>query len=98
MITTEAHVATPTPARYVTRLCKHFAHKVDTLQNGPHGQIDFLDGTCTLDARADDLVLRVEADDAATVARLEDLVASHLIRFAEGRDALTVSWALVMPA
>ena len=27
-LTASAHVATANPARYITRLCKHFAHRV----------------------------------------------------------------------
>lgn len=97
-ITTEARVATPTPERYVTRLCTHFAHKTDVSYADGHGQVDFADGTCTLDAEASTLVLRVTAEDVETVARLEHVVEQHLRQFAEGREVLAVSWAPVAPA
>ena len=92
-MTSEARVATSTPERYVTRLCKHFAHKTDATWEGSHGQMVFPGGTCTLDAEPGVLVLRMSGEDAGSVLRLEDVVARHLIRFAEGREELVVSWS-----
>ena len=90
---TEARVATDAPERYVTRLCTHVAHKTDATWEGGHGRTKFRDGTCTADAEPGALVLRVTAGDDEAAARLADVVARHLVRFAEGREALAVSWS-----
>ena len=97
-MTLEVRVATDAPERYVTRLCKHFAHKTDATWEGTHGRIEFRDGTCALDAEPGALVLRVTADGAEAADRLADVVGRHLVRFAEGREELVVSWSPVAPA
>lgn len=89
---THARVATPTPERYVTRLCKHFAHKVEVEHGDGHGRIVFPFGVCTLDAEPDTLVMSVEGDDAQAVSRLEDVVTRHLHGFAQKGETPTVAW------
>lgn len=88
----EARVGTPTPERYITRLCKHFAHKVPAPFEGGHGRIEFPAGTCTLDAEADHLVLRADAADADGLATVQDVVARHLERFA-APGTVDVTWS-----
>ena len=90
-----ARVATPTPERYVTRLCKHFAHKVEVEHGEEHGRIVFPFGICTLDAEPDTLVMRVEGGDAEAVSRLEDVVARHLHGFVPAGESLAVTWTAV---
>lgn len=95
--TSRAHVATATPERYVVRLCKHFAHKTDATWEGGRGRVGFPFGTCTLAAEDGALALTATAGDADALARLEDVVGRHLLRFAEGREALSVSWSPAAP-
>ncbi|QDV07819.1 hypothetical protein Poly30_33520 [Planctomycetes bacterium Poly30] len=92
LLAAHARVATPTPERYVTRLCKHFAHKVEVERDEGHGRIAFPFGTCTLDAEPDTLVMRVEGDDAEAVSRLEDVVTRHLHGFVPAGESLAVTW------
>lgn len=91
MPTSEAHVRTETPARWVTRLCKHFAHKVPATFTADEGRIEFPMGVGTLTATAGVLTLRAEAEDAEALARVEDVLARHLVRFAEP-EALEIQW------
>lgn len=53
--------------------------------------LDFDQGRCTGRAEPDALVLRAEAGDAASLRRIEDLIAADLERFGT-REHLTVSW------
>jgi hypothetical protein len=46
---------------------------------------------CLLEATPGTLVLRAEAPDAEELARLEDVVGRHLVRFGE-RGELKVAW------
>jgi hypothetical protein len=91
--TTEARVATPHASRYLQQLCKHFAHKLpETAFDATAGRIPFPFGDCTLDASEPDvLVLRATAAGIDDLAKLQDVVARHLERFAF-REPLTLTW------
>ncbi|MGW5361938.1 DUF2218 domain-containing protein [Actinopolymorpha pittospori] len=51
----------------------------------------FDQGSCTIHAEAEILTLRVEADNAADLRRIEETVAADLERFGN-RERLTVPW------
>jgi uncharacterized protein len=91
MLSAEARVPTAVPHRYLGQLCKHFQHKLPVTLAEGHGRIEFPAGICELDTEAETLVLRVTAGDEAALARLEDVVARHLERFAF-RDKPEVRW------
>ncbi|HEY5302117.1 MAG TPA: DUF2218 domain-containing protein [Acetobacteraceae bacterium] len=93
-----ARVATEVPRRYLGQLCTHFEHgptlSVSVAER--HGRIEFPFGICTLDAKAEALVMHVKADDEAALGRLEDVVARHLERFAF-RDKPEIVWMRASP-
>jgi uncharacterized protein len=93
MLSSEARVPTAAPSRYLAQLCKHFGHKLPVEFDERHGRVEFPAGRCELDAPAEagTLVMRVIADDEAALARLEDVVARHLERFAF-REKPEVHW------
>ena len=86
-----ARVPTPLPRRYMGQLCKHFEHKLPVTLEEAAGTISFPMGVCALQAETDAIVMHVTAPDAEALARLEDVVARHLIRFAF-REPVTVAW------
>lgn len=91
MLTSTSRVETARASRYLTQLCKHFAHKVPAEWTEREGTARFAWGTCVL--RADDqaLTLHVEAPDEESLGRVQYVVGDHLERFA-GRDGLKVVW------
>ena len=92
MVRSQASVATTKPAPYMKQLCKHFGHKVETTFDDERGTIRMPMGLCELDATApDSLHLKLSAEDAEQLARLEQVVGSHLERFGR-RDELAVSF------
>lgn len=93
MLSSEARVPTEVPRRYLAQLCKHFQHKLPVTFDESHGRIEFPAGQCELDAAASagTLLLRVIASDEAALAKLEDVVARHLERFAF-REKPEVRW------
>jgi hypothetical protein len=91
-LTAQARVATLLPRRYLSQLCKHFEHRLPVTLAEANGTISFPDGLCTLTAEADALVMSVTAADAAALAKLEDVVARHLLRFAF-RDPPEIRWS-----
>jgi len=92
MQSAEARVATAAPRRYLGQLCKHFQHKLPVTLEERRGRIEFPSGVCALEAIGEDaLVMRVTAADEAALARLEDVVARHFVRFAF-RDVPEIGW------
>ena len=91
MIRSTARVETDRADRYLTQLCRHFAHKVPADSDGRRGRADFGWGVCTLTATADALLLDAEAEDAAGLDRVEFVVRDHAERFG-ARDGLAVTW------
>jgi uncharacterized protein len=93
MLSSEAHVQSDVPRRYLSQLCKHFQHKLPVTLEESHGRIEFPAGVCELDAtNAGALTLRVVAGDEPALTKLEDVVARHLKRFAF-REEPEVIWA-----
>lgn len=88
----EARVPTTRSSRYLSQLCKHFAHKVHAEWTDERGFADFGWGTCTLVATDGALLLRAEAPDEERLGRVEYVVGDHAERFGV-RDGLSVSWA-----
>ena len=91
MAWSRADVRTAKAQGYLVQLCKHFAHKIPARFEGSDGEIAFPMGTCRLHVEGETLVLAVEGADAGAVARLEEVVASHLLRFAF-REELAIDW------
>ncbi len=87
--------ATEVPASYIRKLCKHWAHKLEVRYNEESGEIVFPMGYCELDARQPgQLLIRAMATDIATVQTLQDVITSHLQRFAV-RETLQVEWEVI---
>lgn len=86
-----AHVGTDTPARYISRLCKHFAHKIPVSFDEQQGRIEFTFGLALLQADAQGLTLRVESANSADLEKLKGVVASHFERFA-WQEELQLDW------
>ena len=83
MLHSEARVATELPRRYLGQLVKHFAHKIPATHDETTGRIEFPFGLCELSTQGEEaLVMRVLAEDAEALERLEGVVARHLERFA----------------
>jgi len=70
------------------------AHELDVRAewSDTRGAVTFTPGgTCSLTADGTTLTLRIEAEDAESLRRIQDTLARDLDRFGR-RDALTVSW------
>jgi hypothetical protein len=91
MMNSEALVSTPLARRYLGQLCKHFEHRLEVTYTATAGRIRFPAGTCQVEAREGELVLRAEAEDAERLAQVQDVTQRHLLRFAF-RDAPAIEW------
>ncbi len=90
-LTSIARVQTSSPARYMGQLCKHFVHKIPASHDEETGRIEFPFGLCELAIGNDLLAMTVSAPDAESLARMEEVVASHLLRFAF-REPPEITW------
>ncbi|GAA6131695.1 DUF2218 domain-containing protein [Halopseudomonas sabulinigri] len=91
----QAQVRTANASRYITRLCKHFAHKVESSWDEQQGVTDFPFGRCVMQAGEVQLELHCSAEDDALLERVCWVVADHLERFSvavEKGEGLTVEW------
>ena len=86
------HCPTQRAARYGRQLCTHFSRKVEASWDGDRGTADIGGALATLVATPAALVVRIEGDDDAAVARARAVVDDHLVRFGS-RDGLEVEWS-----
>jgi hypothetical protein len=86
------HAATDKAARYMTQLAKHWSHKFEVEFDAQHARIVLPLGTCRMTAGPDALDLVLDAPDADTLPRFEQVVADHLNRFAFREPELAVTW------
>ncbi|MEC9483270.1 MAG: DUF2218 domain-containing protein [Halomonas sp.] len=91
MPSTQAVVKTDNPSTNLKKLCRHFSHKTDTEFNDEQGEIRFPFGVVTLEARGEALIIHGQSESEAELERLEQVVASHLVRFAS-KESLVVEW------
>jgi len=87
-----ADVVTDRPSPYLLQLCKHFRHKLDVTFDEGAGTIPFAFGRCELRAREGVLELEAIAATPAELERVENVIASHLVRFGR-RHELSVAWS-----
>ena len=87
-----ADVTTDRAARYGKQLASHMARRATAEwdEQAGTGWIDFGETRADLAASADGLHISLSAAPDA-VARMEDVVGRHLVRFG-ARDELTVQW------
>lgn len=88
-----ARVPTLSASRYLQQLAKHWSHKMEVVFTPEEGTITFPNGS-TLEMRASsetlDVILTVPED--GDVARMREVVSSHLDRFAFREAPLTFDW------
>jgi hypothetical protein len=88
-----ARVPTHSASRYLQQLAKHWSHKMEVSFSEQEATIAFPDGA-TLELRADSetLDVRLAVPEDGDVVRMEEVVASHLDRFAFREAPLTFDW------
>jgi hypothetical protein len=74
------------------RMEKHFAHKVRVEHEGAVTRVHTRIGPFELEPADGVLHLRASAGGGEALARLQEVVASHLARFARGEE-LEVAWS-----
>lgn len=88
----EAHVPTGRASHYIKTLCRHFSHKATATFTEERGDVQFVFGTSEMIAEPEQLILRIEAEDAERLAIAKDVVGGHLEQFAYQGETIKVEW------
>ena len=75
------------------RLAKHFEHRVTVECQERNASVAFPNAPCTLQASDTHLDIRIEAQDAATLTRLQEVVTKHLKQVAS-KETFEVEWSV----
>ncbi|MDR6769707.1 DUF2218 domain-containing protein [Azospirillum sp. BE72] len=96
MAASTTRIATSNGRRYMTQLCKHWAHKFEVAHDENQGLVPFSpDRRCRMAADAEGLTLTIEVEDAEHMERMQGVVIDHLKRFAFREDLGEVAWTAV---
>ena len=93
-LTARADVLTEAPARYAKQLVSHLGHRVEFTTDGGTSTADFGEATGSVIVGEGVLTLLAQAPDAESLARVQNVLGSHLERFGQ-RNELTVTWTPV---
>jgi uncharacterized protein len=85
-----ATIATPEADGLVLRMEKHFGHKVDVERRDGVVHVTTRFGRFELEPREGALAVRLHAADPDQLPQLQEVVASHLERFA--RTPIDIAW------
>ncbi|WP_412050737.1 DUF2218 domain-containing protein [Hoeflea sp. Naph1] len=94
-----AYLETANGRKYLTQLCKHFAHKIEVSYSEGRGECHFPGSLGRLEADESGLRMAVEADDEDGLKRVQSIIEVHLIQFSfreklEGLDWLRLERAV----
>jgi hypothetical protein len=92
MATSCAIVLTQNASRYLQQLCKHWGHKFEVRFDAASGHVALPMGTADLVAEAVTLTVTCTVDGGGDLARLQQVVAEHLNRFAFREGELIFNW------
>lgn len=91
-VASRADVSTDQPARYAKQLVSHLGRKLDFTAHGNVSTAAIGSGTGQVVVGDRVLTLLATGPDEKSVAAVEHVLGSHLLRFAT-REDLTVTWA-----
>ncbi|WP_375270679.1 DUF2218 domain-containing protein [Sphingomonas sp.] len=88
-----ARVPTASASRYLQQLAKHWSHKMEVSYSEQEGRIAFPNGSVLkMRADSDTLDVMLTVPDGEDAARMQEVVSSHLDRFAFRETPLTFDW------
>ncbi|MBX3480403.1 MAG: DUF2218 domain-containing protein [Caulobacter sp.] len=93
-----ARLITDRAVRYMTQLGKHWSHKFPVLLGEADCEIELPVGRCAMRADGEGLDITATAETLENLTRLEDVIASHLARFAFREGEISLAWTRAWPA
>ncbi|SFB31593.1 hypothetical protein SAMN03159496_02871 [Rhizobium sp. NFR07] len=92
MIEASTTLKTEHAGKYLTQLCKHFAHKIDVSYDYDHGECRFMCGTAILDAAENALSIKAISPDEEQLQETQSVIERHLVRFAFREEIGPLQW------
>lgn len=92
MIRFQGAAATASASLYMTKLCKHFRHKIAVEFDAHSADAQFPFGRCLMRADAQVLHFDCQANDIEAAARIRFVLDDHLVRFAR-KENLAIAWS-----
>lgn len=92
MSVTRAIVTTASASRYLQQLCKHWSHKFDVTFDAHRGRVPLPLGPVDLVADEAALTVTCTVAEGGDMARMQQVVADHLNRFAFREGELVFDW------
>ncbi len=88
---TVSRIPTQDASAYIRKLCRHFAHKIETSYSESEGSASFPMGVCRMTAAPGLLIFEVEAETSEAIGKIRDILVTHLLKFAF-REELQIAW------
>ncbi len=92
MLGSHAIVPTASASRYLQQLCKHWGHKFEVEFDAQHGRVALPFGPVELKASDAALEVTCQIEGDGDLARMQQVVADHLNRFAHREGELVFDW------
>lgn len=94
LITREGLVTITSPNRLLNRLCKHFSHRVQVEYHKFSARVTFAEGSCHLQANADQLRIVCSADSPDNLEAIVSTLNRHVPQFC-APDTAWVNWKAI---
>lgn len=91
MIKAVSNISTTQGNRYIIKLCKHFARKVESHYSENKGHTQFPYGVCEMESTDTTLTFRISAESEKGLEGVKRVLESHLIMFAP-KETIVFSW------
>lgn len=92
MFQATARYETANGRKYLTQLCKHWAHKLDVSYEDDHGEVGFSFGKAIMNSDPAGLDVRMEVNDKADLDKAKAVLEDHLMRFAFREPVQKLDW------
>jgi uncharacterized protein len=79
-------------SKYLTQLCKQFAHRIEVTYEGHHGECRFVCGATVLEAKEGELLITTISPDETQMMETQSIVERHLVRFAFRETIERLKW------
>ncbi|MDZ7938994.1 MAG: DUF2218 domain-containing protein [Rhodoferax sp.] len=90
------NIPTADAAKYILKLCRHFAHKVQADFTEREGRVQFLQGQCVMKGDVSALCVYLQAATADGIQSMQFIIDDHLQRFVRF-ETLSYQWGTEMP-
>lgn len=94
MYESSTRFVTDSGRKYLVQLCKHFSHKIDVTWSENDGELRFSCGVAALNADENALEIRVRSPDQDQLSQTQEVVESHLLRFAFRDNPSHLTWVV----